>query len=106
MVADEDAIGAACLWRLHMTQSRMNEDGAEWLSLKRISYYANISERTLRAWIHSPLNPLPAVMVARKILVRRSEFDVWPTQHRVKPLETLDLDGIVKDVLQGIVRGR
>lgn len=89
-----------------MNQNGMNENGAEWLSLKKMSHYANISERTLRAWIHSPLNPLPAVRVARKILVRRSEFDVWLTKHRVKPLETLDLDGIVKDVLQGIVRGR
>jgi len=89
-----------------MTQNGMNESGAEWLSLKKMSSYANVSERTLRAWIHSPLNPLPAVRVARKILVRRSEFDVWLTKHRVKPLETLNLDGIVKDVLQGIVRGR
>ena len=89
-----------------MNQNGLNETGTEWLSLKKMTNYANISERTLRAWIHSPLDPLPAVRVAGKILVRRSEFDVWITKHRVRPLETVDLDGIVRDALQGLVRGR
>ncbi len=89
-----------------MNQNGFNETGTEWLSLKKMTHYANISERTLRAWIHSPLDPLPAVRVAGKILVRRTEFDEWITKHRVRPLETVDLDGIVRDALQGLVRGR
>jgi excisionase family DNA binding protein len=89
-----------------MNQNEMNEIGTEWLSLKKITHYANISERTLRAWIHSPLDPLPAVRVAGKILVRRSEFDAWLTRHRVRPLETVDLDGIVRDALHGVAHGR
>jgi hypothetical protein len=89
-----------------LNQNGIIDTGPEWLSLKKITCYANISERTLRAWIHSPLDPLPAVRVAGKILVRRSEFDVWLTSHRVKPLETVDLDGIVRDALQGLARGR
>ena len=89
-----------------MKQNGIDEIGMEWLGLKQITQYANISARTLRAWIHSPLDPLPAVRVAGKILVRRSEFDAWLARHRVHPLETVDLDGIVRDALQGLVRGR
>ena len=89
-----------------LNQQLQAQSLAEWLSLKKMTRYANISERTLRAWIHSPLDPLPAVRVAGKILVRRSEFDTWLANHRVKPLEIVDLDGIVRDAVQGLVRGR
>ena len=89
----------------------MNQDGrdkmaTEWMGLRQLTQYANLSERTLRAWIHAPVDPLPAVRVAGKILVRRSELDAWLARHRVKPLETLDLDGIVREALQGITHGR
>jgi excisionase family DNA binding protein len=80
--------------------------GTEWFGLRQVTQYANISERTVRAWIHSPTDPLPAVRVAGKILVRRSELDAWLGRHRVKSLETVDLDGIVRDVLRGVVHGR
>lgn len=76
------------------------------MGLKQLTHYANLSERTLRAWIHSAVDPLPAVRVAGKILVRRSELDAWLARHRVKPSETLDLDGIVREALQGIAHGR
>ena len=78
----------------------------EWMGLKQITQYANVSERTLRGWIHSPVDPLPAVRVSGKILVRRSELDAWFSRHRVKPLETVDLDGIVREVLRGVTHGR
>jgi len=89
----------------------MKRDGrdtiaTEWMGLRQVTEYASISERTLRSWIHSPVDPLPAVRVAGKILVRRSELDVWLARHRVKPLAAVDLDAIVKDVLQGAARGR
>ena len=78
---------------------------AEWISLRRLREYADVSERTIRGWIHSPVDPLPTVRVAGKILVRRSEFDTWLARHRVKPLENVDIDGIVKDVLQRLGGG-
>ena len=77
----------------------------EWLGLRELIEYAPVSERTLRAWIHLPTDPLPAVCVARKILVRRCEFDAWLERHRVKPLEAVDVGGIVQEMLEG-VRGR
>jgi excisionase family DNA binding protein len=83
-----------------------NKLDTEWLGLRQVTQYANISDRTIRNWIHSRMDPLPAVRVAGKILVRRSELDKWLERHRVKPLAIVDLDGIVKDALQGVARGR
>lgn len=78
----------------------------EWLGLRQVTQYASISERTLRTWIHAPVDPLPAVRLAGKMLVRRSELDAWLQRRRVKPLETVDVDGIVKDILQGMAHER
>jgi excisionase family DNA binding protein len=78
----------------------------EWLSLKQLTRYANVSERTLRTWIHSPIDPLPAVRLAGKILVKRSELDAWLERRRIKKLAAVNLDGIVRDILQGAGRGR
>ena len=71
----------------------------EWLGLRELSIYANVSERTLRAWIRSPRDPLPAARVSGKLLVRRSDFDNYMDRHRVQPLQALNLDRIVQDVL-------
>ncbi len=74
----------------------------EWLGLRRLAEYADVSERTLRGWIHSPLNPLPAVRIGGKILVRRREFDAWLERHKIQSLESLKVDSIVEQVLEGV----
>lgn len=53
----------------------------EWLGLRELSVYADVSERTLRSWIRSPRDPLPATRVGGKVLVRRSEFDRFLERH-------------------------
>jgi len=75
----------------------------EWLGLCELRQYAAVSERTLRAWIHSPVDPLPAAQVRGKILVKRSEFDAWLERHRVKHL---DLGGIVDEIVEDVRYGR
>lgn len=60
---------------------------AEWLDLKALQNYACVSERTLREWIHRAINPLPAVRVGTKILVRRSIFDAWLETHQIKHID-------------------
>ena len=75
--------------------------GHEWLDLKALQQYACVSERTIREWIHRPLNPLPAVQVGRKILVRRSAFDRWLNGHQFKPV---DLGCIVEEIAAGVTR--
>ncbi len=73
----------------------------EWLGLRQLVQHAAVSERTLRAWIHLPVDPLPAVRVSGKILVRRSQFDAWLERHRIRPLAEVDVDDIVRGVLEG-----
>ena len=77
----------------------------EWLGLKELSRYADVSERTLRTWIHSPADPLRAVKVCGKVLVRKSDFDAYLQQHRIKTLEELNVDGIVRSILREAAHG-
>ena len=68
--------------------SMIEQRQPEWLDLKALQEYACLSNRTLREWIHRCVDPLPAVRVGCKILVRRSEFDRWLEAHQVKPILT------------------
>jgi excisionase family DNA binding protein len=86
-----------------MNKASENAATLEWLDLRRLTGYAAVSERTLRAWIHSPVEPLPAVRVGAKILVRKSDFDHWLEQHAVKPL---DLAAIVEEIVGAVTDGR
>jgi hypothetical protein len=61
----------------------------EWMDLKALTQYAAVSERTLRTWIHSTVDPLPATRVRGKILVNRRGFDAWLREHPVKPSNSL-----------------
>ena len=58
----------------------------EWLGLRELRRHAPVSERTLRDWIHSPVDPLPAVRVKGKIFVRKSVFDEWLERHTIMSL--------------------
>ena len=78
----------------------------EWLGLRDLTYYAHVSERTIRSWIRSPVNPLPAVKVSGKVLVRRSDFDAFLQRFRIRQLEEINIDSIVRDVLKGDADGR
>lgn len=77
-----------------------NGSSMEWLDMKALRGYACVSERTIRDWIRRPVNPLPAVQVSSKILVRRSTFDQWLESHHVK---VVDVSGIVKELVAGMV---
>ena len=71
----------------------------EWLDLKALQRHACVSERTIRDWIHRPLDPLPAARVGTKILVRRSVFDRWLEAHEIK---RVDIGCIVNDLIAGM----
>ena len=73
---------------------------AEWMDLKALTQYACVSERTLREWLHRPIDPLPASRVETKILVRRSTFDQWLENHRLK---LVDVGCIVDEMVSGIM---
>jgi hypothetical protein len=77
------------------------EPQPEWLDLKALQRYACISERTIRSWIHRPVDPLPAARVGSKILIRRGVFDRWLETHAVKHV---DLGSIVDEMMTGVMR--
>ncbi len=85
-----------------MSESK-NSAKLEWLDLRHLRDYAAVSERTVRSWIYSTADPLPAVRVGAKILVRRSDFDSWLERHRVKPV---DLGGMVEEIVEAVADGR
>jgi excisionase family DNA binding protein len=72
----------------------------EWLSLRQLTEYASVSERTLREWLHRGSDALPAVRVDGKILVRRSQFDAWLERHRMEARAQIDVDGIVNSLVR------
>lgn len=74
-----------------------------WMDLRHLRTYATVSDRTLRAWINSQVDPLPAVRIGTKIFIRRSEFDVWMENHRIKQV---GLGGMVEEIVQGVAGGR
>jgi excisionase family DNA binding protein len=76
-------------------------NGVEWLDLKALREYACLSDRTLREWVHRSVDPLPAVRVGNKILVRRNEFDRWLEAHRVA---RIDIGCIVDELVSGVKR--
>jgi hypothetical protein len=78
----------------------------EWLGLRDLVEYADVSERTLRSWIYSPVDPLPASKVSGKVLVRKSDFDAYLQRYRIKPLDEVNVDSIVREVLKGAANGR
>jgi excisionase family DNA binding protein len=69
------------------------------MDLKALRAYACVSERTLREWIHRPVNPLPASQVGGKMLIRRSAFDSWLEEHQVK---SVDVGCIVEELVAGV----
>ena len=89
----------------HDTDKSLCEARQEWLDLQALTRYAAVSERTLRTWIHSPVDPLPACQRGKKLLVRRRVFDEWLERSPVKSTNSLDLNAMVDEIV-GDVAGR
>lgn len=73
-----------------------SQNSPEWLDLKALQSYALVSERTLRGWLHSVPNPLPAARVGAKLLIRRRDFDAWLERHR---LQTANPSQIIEKIV-------
>lgn len=74
----------------------------EWLDLRTLCGYASVSERTLREWIHRPSDALPAYQIAKKIFVKRCEFDQWIRRHVINPTDEINVEGIVNEVVRKV----
>jgi hypothetical protein len=73
----------------------------EWMDLKSLTLYACVSEKTLRTWIHSPTDPLPACQRGNKIYVRRHEFDKWLERHSIAK-KSVAMERIVEDIVRSV----
>lgn len=78
----------------------------EWLDVRELTQYAAVSERTFREWIHRGENPLPAVQVDKKILVRRTQLDRWLEAHPLRPAESVDIDVVVNGLISSLITER
>ncbi len=67
----------------------------QYFDLRGLSAYSALSVSTLRD--HIKWNGLPAYEVRGKILVRKSEFDSWISNYRIR--KSLDINKIVNDVI-------
>jgi len=86
--------------------NRESGTAREWLGLRRLAEYSDTSERTLRGWIHLGVDPLPACRIRGKILVCRREFDSWIKRHRIIPAGSIDVNAIVKEIVEGATSER
>jgi hypothetical protein len=71
-----------------------------FLDLRALSSYASLSVRKLRDLLDDPERPLPCYQVGGKLLVRRSEFDLWISAYRSRG--RADVGEIVSDVLRDL----
>jgi hypothetical protein len=72
----------------------------EWMDLKTLQMYVCVGERTLRDWIHQPVNPLQATQVSGgKLLVCKSRLDAWLALHPFCGVETLDVEGVTNGII-------
>jgi excisionase family DNA binding protein len=78
------------------------ESPPEWMSLATLTRYADVSERTLREWLHRAVNPLPASRVGGKILVARAKFDAWLAAQPLVPAEAVNVDAIAEEILSRV----
>lgn len=71
-----------------------------YLSLAGLAGYSGLSVRKLRAHLADVMHPLPCYRVGGKILVRRSEFDVWIAAYRQRG--RADVDRLVDEVIREV----
>jgi len=71
-----------------------------YLSLAGLAGYSGLSVRKLRAHLADVVHPLPCYRVGGKILVRRSEFDVWIAAYRQRG--RADVDRLVDEVIREV----
>jgi len=86
--------------RYTLTQRKQLDHDPEWMDLRTAQALADVSERTLRDWIHLPINPLPAVQVEHgKLLIKRSKFDQWLEAHPIQSIDSIDVNQIANDIM-------
>lgn len=70
-----------------------------YLPLRALAAYSGLSVRTLRGYLTHMSHPLPHFRIGGKIMVRRSDYDLWASRFRVEGSNVSD--AIVSEILSG-----
>ena len=97
--AKQMAADAPALQPAHEAGNRLAAADA-YLPLRALAAYAGLSVRTLRSYLAHASTPLPHYRIGGKLLVRRSEYDIWVSQFRARVAPVVD--DIVDDVLRSL----
>ena len=76
---------------------RMERD--RLMTLKNVAAMLSLSTRTIRSYVHDPVDPLPAYRVGAKFLFEVSEVKAWIARRRVA---SRDVDRIVDQILENV----
>jgi hypothetical protein len=52
-------------------------------------------------YLHDPITPLPHFRIGGKVLVRRSDYDIWASRFRVSSVKAADR--VVDEVMRGLL---
>jgi predicted DNA-binding transcriptional regulator AlpA len=55
----------------------------DYIHIKQLAPFLNVSLRTLRNWIKAPVNPLPCYKVQGLLLFKTCEVEEWIQRHKV-----------------------
>ena len=83
-----------------MSEKKNNLVQREYLSIRDLSEYTGVSQRTLWDLLKNPVNPIPHFRIGsagRIVRVKRSEFNQW--MQTQKPREINMIDQIVDEIL-------
>ncbi|MFC1515629.1 helix-turn-helix domain-containing protein [Thermodesulfobacteriota bacterium] len=70
----------------------------QYFDLRGLSAYSSMGVSTLRDYINA--GKLPCFKLKGKILIKKSEFDIWLEKYRLNKKQ--DLNSIVSDVLENL----
>jgi hypothetical protein len=71
---------------------------SEYLDLKQLSIRTGLSPRTIRYWVHDPVNPLPAYRPRNKLLFKWHEVERWIARARVTNPGGFDCRALLDEV--------
>jgi hypothetical protein len=78
-------------------QNNQQYNDGGWMDLRTLAAYGCVCQKTLREWIRSIHDPLPAFQRGNKLYVYRIEYDKWLRKHPVQELR--NIEGVVNDLI-------
>ncbi len=84
--------------RLERENETLKRGLGEYMGLRELALYSDLSVSTLRGYIRKGM--LPCFKVEGKVLVKKSEFDLWIQDYRMDNKQRID--DIVNKAVEGL----